>query len=62
MIVVIVVMVMVIMMNMNMTMTVMMVKMKKTKMTRVTSVELRGNLALNLSGGRWEHAASFSSS
>ena len=31
----------------------MMVKMKKmkTKMTRVTSAELRGNLALNLSGG-----------
>ena len=44
---------MVIMMKMKMTMTVMMVKMKKmkTKMTRVTSVELRGNLALNLSGG-----------
>ena len=62
MIVVIVVMVMVIMMKMKMTMTVMMVKKMKMKMTRVTSVELRGNLALNLSGGRWEHTASFSSS
>ena len=59
----IVVIVVMIMMKMKMTMTVMMVKMKKmkTKMTRVTSVELRGNLALNLSGGRWEHTASFSS-
>ena len=60
MIVVMVLMVMV--MEMKMTMTVMMVKKMKTKMTRVTSVELRGNLALNLSGGRWEHTASFSSS